>query len=162
MRQLSSSKVRLCAIPAERGQVENASICNNWQLQVWSQRSLRWRALRRCSQERLIRIKRGAPTASHKFSVRIKIRRIGRGCRRHCRRDPVCVDLMLMSVNVLKLLREAVLWLLCERWREGATELVFGRSGISHYLQQASLSLLRHSKLALVGLWMTQKGNNSG
>lgn len=31
----------LCAIPAERGQVENASICNNWQLQVWSQGSLR-------------------------------------------------------------------------------------------------------------------------
>lgn len=69
---------------------------------------------------------------------------------------------MLMSMSMLELLREAVLCLLCERRREGATKLVFGRSVISHYLQQASLSLLRHSELALVGLGMTEKGNNSG
>lgn len=69
---------------------------------------------------------------------------------------------MLMRVSVLERLREAVLRLLQERRREGASELVLGRSVISHYLEQASLSLLGHSKLALIGLGMTEKGNNFG
>lgn len=148
-----------CIIPAERGQVENASICNHWQLQVWSRGSLRWGALGCCAWERLGWIKQRAPTASCQFSGWLKICRIGRGCRRYCRCDPIWTDLVLMPMTMLELLHGGVLCLLCMSRKEGIARLVFGWSVISQYLEQASLSLLRHSKLALICLGTTEKIN---